>query len=445
MDNSKKKFQLKIIIILAAILLISLPDTLSAKIIFKGNRGGNFTVNDIGTGKFKRLLHNDLYMTVEFDLVTEDVAQMIEPEGVTIIHIAHFNDAAVKKYLVDEEYYEEMYEEYLETLNNITTKMRETNDAIAEVLSRASTVKKSAMTEKQREEEEDRWEEIDELTDEMTKYYDEQRNEYLDYIEDPVLTELYATDIYQKAEAAHASYKIRMTRIKEIGLGCFSMAGSATRIVFADIGSIVSFLSQAKDLFLWCKNNFNRTADDLYDDYHELDEALNALKRSMDESRIRSNLSRVEKSFNSYVKISKKFTGDAIDKIVDIQQFCDQIDNLNEALEEIKTGHRIKQEHINNFIKLKKELKVLEDSQVKIKEVAESIKEALTESGNIQKRKNTTVMKKQTELKRLESARTTGKTGKLKGFASIIGSSLTHIENIVSTISQIADAGLYER
>jgi Skp family chaperone for outer membrane proteins len=391
-------------------------------------------------------------MSIEFDLITADIEELFEPDGITIVHIAHFNDTEVKELLLKNPggYTKRIEDKYKIVYNDIAEKITETKTKLEDIVSRASTVKKSAMDSEQREKEKNLWEEFDELIDELSLHYDTKRNELLDQI-DEILGELYVDEDYQKAEAAHASYKIKLTRIKEIGLGCFSMAGSATRIAFADIGSIVSFVSQAKDLFIWCKNNFNRTADDLYDDYHELDEALNALQRSIDESRIRSNISRVEKAFNSYVKIRGKFSRDSIKNLMNIQQFTDQIDDIDSALDGLKTGHRIKPAHREKFVKLKNELRALNKSKDQVKAITKSLKEALgdTSENNIRKAKNTTVRKKQTELKRLETRRIAEsgrkRGGKFKGFMSIFGNSLDHIENIVSTISQIADAGLYER
>ncbi len=439
MNFFSKKLIFTIILFISAVFFISLPQEASAGIVFTGKSGGSFTVYDRGTSRFKRLMHSDLYMSVKFDLVTTDVSNMIEPAGETTIHIAHYNDPEVKK--LSQKYYGRIYSMYLNSLKKISAKMTETNSRIDTIKAGASRKLRKKMSSQETRAESRKWQEIDSATDDMTRFYDQTRDRLLMDIDNRLIS-YYKEPAYQKAEAANASYKIRLTRIKEIGLGCFSMAGSATRIAFGDIGSIISFLDQAKDLFLWCKTNFNRNAENLYDDYVELEEALNALARSIDETRISSNLSRVENAFNPYIKMTSKFNSTAIDRIMNIQQFFDQVGNIEDSLESLKTKHRIKDANLKKFASLKKELHTLKESQERIVSVATMIKEALVNSDEIRLRKNSLTRQKETELKSLENSRKSTGTRKLKGFGSIIAQSLTHIENVVSTVTQVFDASL---
>ncbi|MBU3916949.1 hypothetical protein KKA14_15565, partial [bacterium] len=248
---------------------------------------------------------------------------------------------------------------------------------------------------------------------------------------------LYQERAYQSAELRNAEYEVRMTRIREIGLGCFSMAGSVTRIVFGDYASIVTLFIQAKDLFLWAKQSFSQNTDTLYDTYWELDEALNALARSVDEGRIQANISRVEKAYVPYLKITSKFTQASIDNIVDIQQFFQHIDDIEAALETLKREHPVNAQKAKSFTDLKIKLSALKRSSDQVNAVANSIKEALTATDTIRVRKNTLVTKKGMELKTLETIRKSNKLSKAKGFASIINISLPLVENIASTIGQI--------
>jgi len=427
--------QFLLIFIIAALVLI-IPLNAYSGIIFSGkDKGEIFEVYDRSRSRIIPVINSKLYMSIKFDLVTADVSNMIEPEGLSTVHIAHYSNPDVIK-LIKDYYIPGIYSNYQTTLRIISAKMNETNKKIQLFLKSSSDKSRKDMTPGEIKLESEKWKKIDKLTDDMTKFYADKRNELLKKIDED-LTFLYQKNAYKTAEMENAKFRIKMTRIREIGLGCFSMAGSATRIAFADIGSIISLLDQTKDMFIWCKNNFNRGADDLYDDYLELEEALNALSRSTDEGRIRSNLSRVEKVYMSYIKLTDKFDSNAIDRIVNIQQFFQQINEIENALDTIKKENNINNKSLGKFTDLKKKFTILKNSEDQLIITANAIKEALEAADEIRITKARMASSKTTELKRLESSRKSGKMKKTRGFASIISRNLSHVENIVSTLAQI--------
>lgn len=433
MIRSQKKTHIFFIFLLAASILISSPDMTFAKEIYKGATG-SFLVYDRGTNMFKRLAHSDMYLSIKFDLVTEDLKNMVEPSGITTVHVAHYNDTALKT--IANTYYPKIYDEYKKAHDAINAKMIEINGKINTIIADSSTGTAGTRTHITQ------WEKIDHELDEMTAFYDTKRGEFLSKI-DEILLEYYNKDEYVKAEEANAKYQIKKGRIIEIGLGCFSMAGSATRIAFGDIGSIVSILNQGKDLIMFCRDSFNRSADDLYDDFYDLDEALSALERSRDESKISSNIARVEKVYNSYLKLLGKFDNATIDNLMNVQQFTEQIDAIETSLDNLKTQKKIEALSVKDYAKIKTELGMLRKNKVQIEEAVTALKEPLIGATTMRIRKNSVVQKKQTELKRLQSISKSGGTRKMKGFGSLMAKSLEHIDNIVSTISQVMDLSLY--
>lgn len=125
-----KKSRVLCITVLMCASFLMVPGPAITKPLFVGKEG-TFIIHDVGTSRVKRIAKevlfasindpqksmNNMYMSIEFDLVIKDVSNLVEPEGLTFIHLPHFDDKNVMA--IEVQYLIKMYDQYRIVLTEI--------------------------------------------------------------------------------------------------------------------------------------------------------------------------------------------------------------------------------------------------------------------------------------------------------------------------------------
>ncbi|GEM_PF-7088605 len=430
--------------------LLTFPETVSAKPLFVGKEG-TFIIHDVGTSRIKRITKevlfstvndprasmNNMYMSIEFDLVVKDAPNLIEPEGLTFVHLPHFNDKNVKAIQVQRLIL--MYDQYKIVLGRISQKMDETNKKIEAIRLSASTKKRSEMTSSETIAEKRKWSQVESIIDEMTSFYHSETESYIEFV-NTECRKVQDQEVYIRAEQAHADRKIKLKTFTEGVKGVFSVAGSIISVATGDLAEIRSLVGNTYDLIIFFKNNYGRKAEDLYKDYMELLASLEALERSYDESRISECLVRVEAANNAYLNSLKRVDPNQFIELTnDILQ---QMAKVQDLLITIKNEDSIQdRQKVKKFTELKQQMRKLELIKENIEIAINELQRPFLETNTLRNRKNTAVRDKETKLAALKNLRkSSNASDRVEGFISFIKEAIEITEEIKSTLETIIEA-----
>jgi hypothetical protein len=430
--------------------LIIFPGSVSAKPLFVGKEG-TFIIHDVGTSRIKRISKevlfasvndpraslNNMYMSIEFDLVVKDTPNLIEPEGLTFIHLPHFNDKNVKAIQV--QHLIRMYDQYKIVLGRISAKMDEANKKVEAIRLSASTKKRSEMTSSETIAEKRKWSQVDSVIDEITAFYHSETETFIEFV-NAECRKVQDQDVYIRAEQAHADKKIKLKTFTEGAKGVFSVAGSIISVATGDLAEIRSLVGNTYDLILFFKNNYGRKAEDLYKDYMELLASLEALERSHDESRISECLVRVEAANNAYLNSLKRVDSSSfLDDTIEIQQ---RMIKVAELLVTVKNEGNIQdRQAVKKFTELKQQMRKLELIKENMDIAINEMQRPFLETNTLRNRKNTAVRDKETKLAALKNLRkSSNASDRVEGFISFIKEAIEITEEIKSTIDTIIEA-----
>lgn len=430
--------------------LITFPETGYAKPLFVGKEG-SFIIHDVGTSRIKRITKevlfasvndprasmNNMYMSIEFDLVVKDSPNLIEPEGLTFVHLPHFNDKNVKAIQVQRLIL--MYDQYKIVLGRISQKMDETNKKVEAIRLSASTKKRREMTSTETIAEKRKWDQVESIIDEMTAFYHSETESYIEFV-NAECRKVQDREVYIRAEQAHADRKIKLKTFTEGAKGVFSLTGSIISVATGDLAEISSLVGNTIDLILFFKNNYGRKAEDLYNDYLELLAALEALERSHDESAISGNLSRVEAANNAYLNSLKR---------VDSKQFLDYTKEIQQRMNDVSAllltikndGNIQDRQIVKKFTELKQQMRKLELIKENMDLALSEMQRPFLETNSLRNRKNNSVREKELKLSSLKNLRKTSNAGdRAEGFASFITAAINLTNEIYSNINTIVEA-----
>lgn len=423
-----KYFKFLFITISSAVLLLFFTGTAVSGTVYQGNTG-SFIVKDYGTGIISTLFHKNKYMSIEYDLVTKDLPDVVEPEGVSRIHIPHFDSVKLKELEIS--YFPKMDEIYKKHFDEINRKMDECQAKISEILT--TTLKKSRkeMTPNEKYEEKLKWNNIDKLLDELTVKYHQESEDCAAEIY-AICRNLQNEELYKTTEAESAELKVELLRAKEIGKGIFKLTWSIARAAYGDLESLLTIIDNTKNLFELMKKMNVNNLDRYYDMYMELEVAVNILNRSFDEARISLNIKRVEKLHDEFIESRKKLGNIDLKKtLIDMEQ---NISLATDGIEKYKEENDVQ---IDKLKELKRKVDKFKMIMEWNKDFFINMQQALDGYDTLLDNTNNTIMLKKNELNLLISFKRGGRSDRKSAFAAFINTGYEVVKDIFNVLMEL--------